>query len=216
VSAPEPLLEGPTQLLYLSERLSVGRADTRHWDELALKGPVVGTSSVAWDVYRGNGAISAPTFADLIGDEALTAVLSNEWRKAHRKTNALVLGGVALAVLAVIPIVSLEDPNALTQGRWTVPDGAVRSLEGRNENRWYAAGSIFGTGLLTISAAPFLSASVHRRQQSVANYYSQQEAEDRIDPWNSHLRALLGYPDATTPAPTSDAAPAEPAAAPTP
>jgi hypothetical protein len=196
----------PAELRFLSERLSIGRADARHWEEIAGSGLAVEDSEQAWDVYRGLDPISAPTFAALVGDHARLAVLAGERKKARHQGNVLVLAGATVAMLALVPVLTLEDPSSILGSR-TDDLRALRSLEGRNENRWYAAGAIFGTGLMGMSAAPFLSVAVHRRQGSAANYYAQPEAQDRVDAFDAHLRQTLGLPSTTALRPAAPQAP---------
>jgi hypothetical protein len=152
----------------------------------------------AWSIADGEGVrLSATSFASLVGDDETTAQLLQEQKRALTTTSALRVGGAAVSVGAIVPLINM-------------PDGSSA-----REDRLWTSLFLLSTGLLAVTIAPRTIDAINERQDRPDNYYDQKQADAWITTFNTGLQQDLGLTSEPTAEPEPEVAPEpEPSALP--
>lgn len=150
--------------------------------QVSLVGP---PEAARWDVRDGSGdALSAPSFASLVGDQDTTTQLLTEQRSALRASKGLRLGGLALTSSAFFPLLNMPDSTSAA------------------EDRLWSSLVLLSTGLATVFIAPKAVDAINAKQEQPDNYYEREQALALVDQYNARL---LPPPPADPPAPEEGA-----------
>lgn len=175
-AAPDPVVPSAPSAVILAEDV----ADRYVAERLAVTaGP---RPPDAWTIRTGEGdALSAPTFASIVGDRDTTAAMLQEQQRALTASTGLRIGGGVVAAAALAPLINMPGT------------GAAR------EDRVWTSLFLLSTGLFTVVVAPRTIDAVNERQARPDNYYPRSQADELVAAYNETLQRDLGLIQAAPP-----------------
>jgi|GEM_PF-3474728 len=138
-----------------------------------------GLRLMSWTAFRGSEALTAPQFAQAVGDRAMVERLTTERRVSGVLGGVLGIGSAACFIVGGATLANLEQYTFVlpTDIEWAA-------------NQTEFAYAMFLAGGALAAFAPAIVVGVHMRQLWVGRYYSPQRAADLVDEHNAQAGVI--------------------------